>query len=379
MTEAPRQPATVLLPDPRRWNGQPDDDPLLRLAHASLAGDRVAQTRLVEMLHECIEQGRDAEIAGALQLAPGPAIYRHLWELACAAADQPQAGDEPVVARLFAIPVVLVAGAKRKVTIPGIVPDIGEITALLETQGAVGATRNFGLSNALSPLSALERVTLSQAYGWARDFTAAGASRDIGAEAIDVAPGREQVHLRFLVGAGIAAPTAPSFLETAANIGTWGMPLTRALARQLAQPGLDLLPVPRPPTAILKAAHAGRCAQLELAFSLFVSNTVRQFRSMVGDPTIVLSAHLGEAGMAEIRISMSSGLDDTLLEGFRWPLHPLDELEQVASAITDLLRECRIGDVRVVESVCVDDDEPVRMPFIRVADYDRLAREVSRH
>ena len=369
----------VSLPDPRFWNEDPGGNPLLRLAQASLAGDRGARTRLAEALHECIEQGRDAEIAGALRLAPGPAVYRHLWELACAAVDQPQSGDEPVVARLFAIPLVLIAGAKRKVTIPGIVPDIGEIAALLETRGAVGATRNFGLSNALSPLSALERVTLSQAYAWARDFTASGVSRDIGAEAIDVAPGREQVHLRFLVGAGIAAPTAPSFLETAANIGAWGMPLTRTLARQLAQPGLDLLPVPRPPTAILKAAHAGRCAQLELAFSLFVSNTVRQFRSMVGDPTVVLSAHLGEAGMAEIRISMSSGLDDTLLEGFRWPLHPLDELVQVASAVTDLLRECRIGDVRVVESVCVDDDEPVRMPFIRVADYDRLAREVSRH
>lgn len=379
MTEAPRRPGLVSLPDPRRWNGQPDDDPLLQLARASLAGDRAAQTRLLETLHQCIRQGRDEEVAEALRLAPASAVYRHLWELACEAADQPQAGDEPVVARLFAIPLVLVAGAKRKVTIPGIMPDIGEITAVLETQGAVGATRNFGLSNALSPLSALERVTLSQAYGWARDFTAAGASRDIGAEAIDVAPGREQVHLRFLVGAGIAAPTAPSFLETAANIGTWGMPLTRALARQLAQPGLDLLPVPRPPTAILKAAHAGRCAQVELAFSLFVSNTARQFRSMVGDPTIVLSAHLGKAGMAEIRISMSSGLDDTLLEGFLWPLHPLDKLEQVVSTITDLLRECRIGDVRVVKSVCVDDDEPVRMPFIRVADYDRLAREVSRH
>lgn len=379
MTEASHQPGMASLPDPRRWNEDPGDKPLLRLARASLAGDRAAQMRLLALLHECIGQGRDEEITGALRLATAPAVYRHLWEHACAAVDQPQTGDEPVVARLFAIPLVLIAGAKRKVIIPGIVPDIDEITALLGMQGAVGAARNFGLSNALSSLSALERVALSRAYAWARDFKASGASRDIGAEAIDVAPGREQVHLRFLVGAGIAAPTAPSFLETAANIGTWGMPLTRALARQLAQPGLDLLPVPRPPTTILKAAHAGRCVQLELAFNLFVSNTVRQFRSMVGDPTVVLSAHLGEAGMAEIRISMSTGLDDTLLEGFRWPLHPLDELERVVSTITDLLRECRIGDVRVVESVCFDDKARDRPLFIRAADYDRLALEVSRH
>ena len=379
MTEAPHQPGTVVLPDPRRWNDQPGDDPLLRLARASLAGDRVAQTLLAEALHECVRHGRDGEIAGALQLAPGPTVYRHLWELVCAAVDRPRAGDEPVVARLFAIPVVLVAGAKSRATIPGIVPDIGEITALLETHGAIGATRNFGLSNALSPLPALERITPSAVYAWARDFTASGAPREIGAEAINVAPGREQVQLRFLVGAGIAAPAAPSFLETAANIGTWGMPLTQALARQLAQPGLDLLPLSRPPTAILKAAHAGRCAQLELAFSLFVSNTVRQFRSAVGDPAVILSAHQGEAGAAEIRISMSSAFDDTLVEGFRWPLHPLDEIGQVVSNITDLLRECRIGDVRAVEPVCFDDKAPDRPLFIRVADYDRLGRAASRH
>ena len=336
------------------------------------------QTQLLEALHECIGQGRDEEIAGALRLAPGPAVYRHLWELACAAVDQRQAGDEPVVARLFAIPVVLVAGTKRKVTIPGIVPDIGEITALLETQGAVGATRNFGLSNALSPLSELERVTFSQIYDWARDFTAPGAPRDIGAEAIDVAPGREQVHLRFLVGAALAAPTTPSFLETAANIGAWGMPLTRALARQLAQSGLDLLPVPRPPAAILKAAHAGRCAQLELAFSLFVSNTVRQFRSMVGDPTVVLSAHLGEAGMAEIRISMSSALDNTLLEGFRWPLHPLDELERILETISSLLRECRIGNIRAVEPVFSSSWQSGRPLFLRSEDFEHIAADALR-
>ncbi len=379
MTEVPHQSGMVSLPDPRFWNEDSGDNPLLRLARACLEGDRAAEKRLLEMLHACIGQGRDEEITGALRLAPGPAVYRPLWEHACAVVDRPQASDEPVVARLFAIPVVLVAGAKRKVTIPGIVPDIGEIIALLKTRGAVGATRNFGLSNALSPLSALERIRPGQAYDWARDFTASGASRDSGAQAIDIAPGREQVQLRFLVGAGIAALAAPSFLETAANIGTWGMPLTRALARQLAQPGLDLLPVPRLPTTILKAAHAGRCAQIELAFSLFVSNTVRQFRSMVGDPTVVLSAHQGETGAAEIRVSMSSALDDTLLEGFCWPLHPLDEIEQVVSNITDLLRECHISDVRAVEPVCCDDKAPDRPLFIRVADHDRLARAASRH
>ena len=379
MTEVPPIPEISQLPDPRFWNGQAGGNALLQLTLASTAGDPACRAQLLDELHVCIEQGRDDDIFGALRLAPSAAVYRQLWELVCAAVDRPQAGAEPVVARLFAIPLVLVAGAKSKVTLAGIVPDIGEITALLETHGAVGATRNFGLSNALSPLHALECITPSQVYAWAHDFTAAGAPREIGAEAIDVAPGREQVHLRFLIGAGVALRTAPSFLETAANIGSWGILLTRALAKQLAQPALDLLPIPRPPTTLLKAAHAGRAAQLDLAFNLFVSNTVRQFRSAVGDPTVVLSAHQAEAGVAEIRISMSSALDDTFLEGFRWPLHPLDELERIVESITTLLRECRIGDVRLVESVCFDDNTSDRPLFIRAADFDRVVRGTPRH
>lgn len=354
-------------------------DPLLHLALASQSGDPAARTRLSDELQACIRQGGDDAISAALRLSPSVVAYRHLWEQVCAAADRPQSDAGSVVARLFAIPVVLVAGAKSRITLPGIVPDIGEISALLETHGAVGATRNFGLNNTLSSLQALERITPSQVHRWTDAFTTSGLPREIGADAIEVAPGREQVQLRFLIGAGIAPRTAPSFLETAANIATWGMPLTRLLAKQLGRPGLDLLPVPRPLTALLNAAHAGRSAQLELAFNLFVSNTVRQFRSAVGDPAVILAAHQGGAGMAEIRISMSSALDDTQLEGFRWPLHPLDDLGQILASITGLLRECRIGDVRAVGSVFFDGRETERPLFLRIADFERLAHGAPRH
>ncbi|HSN40351.1 MAG TPA: hypothetical protein VLT92_09165 [Burkholderiales bacterium] len=357
------------LPDPRHWNGAADH-PLLRLVQASRSGDHAARTRLLDELHALIRNG-DAEIFAALRLVPSQAVYRHLWELTCAAIDLPRADAGPLVARLFAIPLVLVAGAKQNIVVPGIVPDTGEIGALLEAHGAVGVTRNFGLSKSLGSLQALECITPGQVFLWTHDFAASGVPREISAEEIRVEAG-QQVHLRFMIGAGIASAAAPSFFETAANIGAWGMPLTRVLARQMAQPGLDLLPIPRPPSAILKAAHAGRAAQLELAFNLFVSNTAREFRTAIGDPTVVVSAHrIGEA--AEIRISMSSRLDDTLLEGFCWPLHPLDEFDHIGSIIMSLLRECHIADVQIAEAV-FSDEKPAAPPcFIRAVDFDRLA------
>ena len=252
--------------------------------------------------------------------------------------------------RAFALPVVFVAAAREPLVVPGVLREIQVVKALLERHGVLGATRNFGLSNALCPLDALENLPASTVYRWTAAHPAAE-SRDIAAQEMRVARRPEQVHLRFLVGAGVSAAEAPSLGETAATIGAWGMPLARELGRQLAQPGLDLLPIPRPPVALMRAAHSGRRAQLELAFHLFASNTVREFRAATGDPSVVLSAHRLDGGGAELRVSLSSELDDAALEGFRWPLYPLDDLAEIESSILGFLDECRVDRVRIIESV----------------------------
>jgi hypothetical protein len=175
------------------------------------------------------------------------------------------------------------------------------------------------------------------------------------------------VHLRFLVGAGLTAAGAPAFIETGANIAAWGMSITRALAAQLRAPGLDVLPLPRPPARLLSAAAAGRQAQLAAAFDLFVSNALRRFRMAVGDPVAVVSAH--ETG--EIRVTFSSPLDESLHDGFRWPLYPADDITAVTEGIAALLAECRIGDVRAVGRV-LPDLSPAGAPwFPRSAEAER--------
>lgn len=339
------------IPDPRSFPARVTGSDLASLATSSYAGDPSAQTALAGTLREYIRRGNDAEISAALLDAPSHAVYRHLWEGVCATAERAAEAGGMLRTQVFALPLILVTGATRPVIISAIVPEIAELTTLLEQYGAIGATRNFGLSNALCPLEALEGLKPSAVYRWSADWLAGAAPREIPPQEVTVEPGREQVHLRFLVGAGITSRDAPSFLEAATTIGAWGMPFTRALARQLAQTGLDLLPLPRSPISLLRAAHTGRYAQLELASNLFVSNTVKQFRATVGDPTVVLSAHRIEGEAGELRISMSSVFDDTLIEGFRWPLYPLDDLERIFTAVRELLHDCRVTDVRAVETV----------------------------
>jgi len=108
-----------------------------------------------------------------------------------------------------------------------------------EGEGCHGKTKNFGIGNALCSFETLDGVTPSEVYAWSA--AAGGARRELEPAAIEIASPGEQVHLRFLVGAAITAASEPSFVETAANIGAWGMPLTRALGAQLNQPGIEVL------------------------------------------------------------------------------------------------------------------------------------------
>ena len=340
------------IPDPRRYGKLDNDDPIGVLIERSAGGDADAQHALLVWLRECLERGNDKSIFQALRQIPSPTAYRKFWDLINTTVSGGDVEDGAIAVRPFAFPIVLVTGARAAAVVPGTLPDVEAIRALFERHGAVGATRNFGLTNALCSAQALEGLKPSMVFHWSGQWL--DGPRELPLASIPLHPGREQVHLRFLAGAGIAPREAPSFLETASDIGAWGMAVTRELGRQLAQPAVDLVAIPRVPVDILRAAHAGRCAELEVAFSVFVSNTLRQFRSAVGDPAVVISAHRHETGSGELRVSMSCLLDDTLLEGFRWPLHPLDDLDAIQESMSALLQDCRVRDVCVVESLLPD-------------------------
>jgi hypothetical protein len=319
------------LPDPRRFGA--GDHALLQLAGDDLRCE----------LEKLLRGGSDTEITLALRAAPSHAAYVRLWQAVCDVAHHAGGADDAaVVARIFALPLVIVTGSRSAASLPGVLPDIGAVTALFEQHCALGRTRTVGLSNALCSLETLDGVKPGEVYAWGS--AAGGVPRELAPSDIVLEEPGEKVHLRFLVGAGITPAAEPSFIETSSNIGAWGMPLTRLLAAQLGQSGIDVLPLARSPRDLLRAAHAGRVAQLEVAFNLFASNAVRRIRAATGDPIAVISTH----DDAELRVSLGSPFDDTMAEGFRWPLHPLDAIGRVTNSIMELLGECRVSDANCV-------------------------------
>lgn len=357
----------AVLPDPR--------DPAPTVGNVLVETARQqADAPLHAAIRDALEAGDDAVLREALRCGP-PALARCIRHALAAVLD---AGGGEVGLRLFAIPLIIVAGASRPLNLSGVLPDSGRIKALLEEYGAVGVTRNFGLGNALCGAEALEALSPAALWRAGRDPAEGAVAAALPPQPVAVGRGREQVHLRFITGVGITPPQLPSFLESASNIGSWGMPLTRELARQLAQPGLEVLPMPRPPQPLAQAADAGRRAQLEAALDLFLGNTVRRFRMAVGDPEAVLSAHRLDGGAGELRLSLSSPFDESLFEGFCWPLHPLDEVAEVTAILLQALADCRIGSVTPLARV-LPDRLPGGSSFIAGRMLDGLTEPLASH
>jgi len=325
-------------------------------------------------LQQALLAGDDNGIRAALGVQP-PARAQRVARMLAAALDAQGSG---VGLRFFAIPLVIVAGARKACTVQGALPEVHVLRGLLEEHGAVGVTRNFGLGNALVSAEALDALSPSALWRASGDPAQRAPLDALQPEPVSVAGSREQVHLRFITGAGIAPRHLPSFLESASNIGTWGMAMTKELARQLAQPGLEILPMPRPPQPLLIAVHAGRRAQLEAALSLFLGNTLRRFRMAVGDPEAVLSAHRLDSGAGELRLSLSTPFDDSLFEGFAWPLQPQDDAAEVSQLFQAVLAECRVPSVTVLRQV-LPDRLANGAVFVAGRMLEALERELARH
>lgn len=293
-----------------------------------------------------LHRREDALVERALAQATSQPVYRLLADALDDAVQAP--GDADLSLRLFAIPILLVTGGFAPIALPGVVTDVAELTKLFASHGTLGAMKNFALSASLVSAAGLAALGPGVIYRRSRNAGQENSPPlDLAPEAILITDAEEAVHLRFLTGVSVTAPHAPGFGETAGNIGAWGMPLTRALAARLGQPGLSLLPIPRPPMSLLRALEAGQFAESELRFQLFLSNALRKFRSRVGEA----QAQVAAFGDASIRVRLVSPFDASMTREFAWLLRPGDDLAAVCTSIFSLLDECRVSDIEVAEAI----------------------------
>jgi hypothetical protein len=142
-----------------------------------------------------------------------------------------------------------------------------------------------------------------------------------------------------------------------------------------------VLALPRAPAEPLPAVARGRVAQREVSAQIFASNAIRKFRGSVGEPSAVISAHRAAQapGGGELRLSLSSPFEPRAAEGFRCPLYPLDRVGDVASALVDLMRDCRVTDIRVLAGVHPDRAANTGLPLLFKPDTIPASAHVTLH
>lgn len=303
-------------------------------------------------------------LAAILDAAPPGAVYRHLWRRLCVLAAAPWPIASHLALRLFAVPLVIVAAGERDgESCEGLLRDTAAAEDLLRRHAALGADVHFALANALVPAHAIDVAALARLRHDAIAAASGSAPRPLALAAQPIAVDRqESVHLRFLVGSAFCAPASPPLAIPA--IGDWATPLAQVLSRELAVPGASILVLPRAPASLPQALAEGRIAQREVSAQVFVSNALRRMRASIGEPTAIISAHRLDDGGGELRVSLSSPFSPRDAEGFRCPLLPFERVGDAASMLEDLLRDCRVDDVRVEPGVHADRDRATGLTLL---------------
>ena len=378
--------STDALADPRAYSPASDAPAdvrqLFALAEAALAastGDRV--DALNAQIHSALRARLDsapASVTSLLNDAPSADVARHLWrQVEAAARASPPAEADGISAVIFAIPIVVVAALDREdasVRLTGTLAAPEALAAILREHRALAGIQNFALADALVAADAIDIAH------W-REMQASAALRRWSPPPapIEVATRHEGVHLRFVVG--VAMARAGVALAADARVGAWGVPFTRELGRQIALPGVSVLALPRVPLAPFAALRIGQTAQREIAAQVFVSNAIRKLRAEAGEPIAVLSAHRLHDGAdgGELRLSLSSPLSPRDAEGFRCPLYPQDRVDEVETMLADLVRDCRVADLRVRAGVHPDRDPVTGAPLMFKAEHADAAGAIRLH
>lgn len=348
------------LPDPRCYAAA-DSNPLLKLATASIDAADATQriplaNRLEEELRRRLALGGDDALSAALHGVSSAAAGRCLWSAMDRVLGKPDP-DSALAATVFALPVVFVVGRVSgsgvssgdtgQFEIPGALPDPSRLARLLEDAGALGSSRNFGMDAGMCTREALLQTPFADIYARMRAIETGSAPQWSQRPAVAVpimldTPG-ERVELRFLTGLSVTGAQAVSLPSAAGDIARWGLPFARELIEQLGRPGLSLLPIPRPPLGWLGAHHTGSRAREDIALQAFLSRALREFRSTEADPVVEIVALPPSA----IGIRLVSRIEPARSVAHSFSLHPLDELSDVLASILELLRGCRIDDVRL--------------------------------
>jgi len=226
MSRATIDQMSIDIADPRVYCASTGSiqESLIRLAEASLAASSASRAEeidaaLVSALAGHLQAEDAFWLADLFSAAPSATVARHIWRRlidgwrAASAAE----GD-CVVATLFALPVVIVAGATSNESSPaastlgGVLNEPERVMALLREHDALGGNLTFALAAPMVAADMLDISRLPTLLAWQNLWSSDGpVARELHPTPMLVHSNQESVHLRFLIGTAIGASAVDVF------------------------------------------------------------------------------------------------------------------------------------------------------------------------
>jgi hypothetical protein len=340
--------SSLALPDPRQYPSYRPGTLLIDHARSLLgAADDAARAdwrdALRAAMNEALERDDLLRLSVALAMAPAREVYRTLWGALRNSVEEVEGRH----ACVFAIPLVLVVGAREAVELPGQVDDVDTLNAILRDGGVFAPGAEVWLSGKLLAPDSVVEITPAQLYRYTRQLADAARGLPLELKAAPVVAREEGVFLRYLVGVAMQNPDAGPAVRLDGDVGAWGLPLMKFLGEQLGRPGATLFPIARAPQALMQAMVTGQRTRLDVALQVFASSAIRRLRDAGQEPVAVVSSHENN----EIHFTVSAREGQPEPGGFVWPLGPQDSVGAIESDFRTLMGQCQVSDVRVAVAV----------------------------
>ncbi len=354
----------MTLPDPRLFSSVQPKNMLVQQVNALLAEPekrQFHQDSLHFLMEDRLRREADDDLGAAMSLAPTPEAYKVLWQTLGGILAGPIEGQANS-AIVFAIPLIIVAGVKGKLTLPSRLKDTDAIKAVLAQHGVIQANADVFLSSRLVNADGLSVLRPSQLYRWKQNLQYASGGLPIELEESPMELDGEAVFLRFIVGVAMQPASGEPAIRLGGSVGAWGMPLTHLLGEQLGHEAVTMFVIPRTPNLVTESLQQGRFGRQEIQMQVVISNTLRKIRTAGETPVAIIAAHQG----GELRLTLSAKENPANWAGFVWPLTPLDNIDLIEHNFCQLMNECHVDDVRVIDQLQVA--RHLDLPFYLTAD-----------
>lgn len=356
-----------ILPDTRPYPTDPVKNDLLlyatQIAHATSSAQRaLAQEQLNGKIHEMLSQNFYLGLSVAMSMAADEHAYAALMD-ALDAVLQAKSADE---VQWFALPVVVVAGAKQANVLPTATPSI-ELAACLANYPTFKPLSNATWLPNLIRADDFAAIKADKWFAAKQNIQAAQQFAQNLPQRAQNIPADQSVHVLYALAYGDAGilPTLGQNLRDAA------LPLMQVWQENLATQGLTLFTNPLSPNTPLAALSDASHMRLRMALDVFAANAIRAIRLQSPRVGVVMAAQ--EGGKLLFGFNTTDQAFELPKLTFTWTLSPRENIGVVQQNFLNLMADCQVEHIYQLDKPLLEDEElPTYSHALQLAGHNPL-------